>query len=100
MNPAWIALHYDSQNAQLHAAETNWHTYTPGVYSYDGEALESGADRKLALAFEALRLSHGQCLLEVGCGWGGMLRYSAVSRLTFRRSWVEFGGNLPGTLES
>jgi len=77
VNPGWIALHYDAQNAQLHAAETIWHTYTPGVYSSDDEALEPGADRKLALAFEALRLERGQRLLEVGCGWGGMLRYSA-----------------------
>src|SRR5215472_5378599 len=47
VNPQWIALHYDAQNAQLHAAESTWHTYTPGVYSSDDEALESGADRKL-----------------------------------------------------
>ena len=95
VNPAWIALHYDAQNAQLHAAESTWHTYTPGVYSSDDEALESGADRKLTLAFEALRLERGQRLLEVGCGWGGMLRYSAkrgvqVTGLTLSRLQKEF----------
>jgi cyclopropane-fatty-acyl-phospholipid synthase len=95
VNPAWIALHYDAQNAQLHAAETTWHTYTPGIYCSDDEALESGADRKLALAFEVLRLERGQRLLEVGCGWGGMLRYSAqrgvqVTGLTLSRLQKEY----------
>jgi cyclopropane-fatty-acyl-phospholipid synthase len=56
VNPEWIELHYDAENAQLHAADAIWHTYTPGVYSSDDEALELGADRKLALAFDALRL--------------------------------------------
>jgi len=95
VNPAWIALHYDAQNAQLHAAETTWHTYTPGIYCSDDETLESGAERKLALAFEALRLERGQRLLEVGCGWGGMLRYSAqrgvqVTGLTLSRLQKEY----------
>src|ERR1700674_2201137 len=95
VNPAWIALHYDAQNAQLHAAETIWRTYTPGVYGSDDDTLESGADRKLALAFEALRLERGQRLLEVGCGWGGMLRYSAqrgvqVTGLTLSRLQKEY----------
>jgi cyclopropane-fatty-acyl-phospholipid synthase len=77
LNPAWIALHYDAQNAQLHAADATWHTYTPGIYSSDDEPLEPAADRKLAQAFDGLRLQSGQHLLEVGSGWGGMLRYSA-----------------------
>jgi cyclopropane-fatty-acyl-phospholipid synthase len=77
VNPEWIALHYDAENAQLHAADAVWHTYTPGVYSSDDEVLESGADRKLALAFDALRLQPDHSLLDVGCGWGGMLRFSA-----------------------
>ena len=77
VNPAWIALHYDAQNAQLHVSDADWHTYTPGIYATDGEDLEPAALRKLAEAFEGLRLEPGQHLLEVGCGWGGMLRFSA-----------------------
>jgi cyclopropane-fatty-acyl-phospholipid synthase len=77
VNPAWIALHYDAQNAQLHVSDVDWHTYTPGIYATDGEELEPAARRKLAEAFEGLRLQPGQHLLEVGCGWGGMLRFSA-----------------------
>ena len=63
-------------------------------FSHD-EALELGADRKLALAFEALRLEPSHCLLDVGCGWGGMLRYSAqrdvkVTGLTLSRLQKEY----------
>jgi cyclopropane-fatty-acyl-phospholipid synthase len=76
-NPAWIALHYDAQNPQLHAADSVWHTYTPGIYETDEELLEPAAERKLAAAYEALRLKRGQRLLDIGSGWGGMLRYSA-----------------------
>ena len=95
VNPEWIELHYDAENAQLHAADAIWHTYTPGVYSSDDEALELGADRKLALAFDALRLQADHSLLDVGCGWGGMLRYSAqrgvkVTGLTLSRLQKEY----------
>jgi len=95
VNPKWIELHYDAENAQLHAADAIWHTYTPGVYSSDDEALELGADRKLALAFDALRLQADHSLLDVGCGWGGMLRYSAqrgvkVTGLTLSRLQKEY----------
>ena len=36
VNPAWIALHYDAQNAQLHVSDADWHTYTPGIYATEG----------------------------------------------------------------
>jgi cyclopropane-fatty-acyl-phospholipid synthase len=77
VNPAWIALHYDAQDAQLHVSDSDWHTYTPGIYATDDEELEPAAGRKLAQAFEGLRLQPGQHLLEAGCGWGGMLRFCA-----------------------
>jgi cyclopropane-fatty-acyl-phospholipid synthase len=95
VNPGWVALHYDAQNAQLHAADTAWRTYTPGVYFSDDDSLEVGADRKLTMAFEALRLERSQRLLEVGCGWGGMLRFCAqrgvhVTGLTLSRCQKEY----------
>jgi len=95
LNPTWIALHYDENNSQLLAADAIWHTYTPGVYASDDEALEPAAERKLTLAFEALGLHSGHHLLDIGCGWGGMLRYSAqrgvrVTGITLSRHQKEF----------
>jgi cyclopropane-fatty-acyl-phospholipid synthase len=94
-NPAWIALHYDAQNAQLHVSDADWHTYTPGIYLTDNEELEPAAGRKLEAAFEGLRLQPGQRLLEIGCGWGGMTRLSAkrgvrVTGITLSRRQKEY----------
>jgi cyclopropane-fatty-acyl-phospholipid synthase len=77
LNPAWIAKHYDSKNVQLFALDTTYHAYTPGIYENDDESLEVSVERKYQFAWDSLRLSQGQELLEVGCGWGGMTRFCA-----------------------
>lgn len=94
-NPRWIALHYDSGNAQLLAADRDYNTYTPGVYLDDDDSLEMGAERKLSDAFNFLGLRAGDHLLEVGSGWGGMLRYAArrgvrVTGITLSRHQKEY----------
>ena len=94
VNPEWIALHYDMNNIQLMAADKRYHTYTPGTYASDDESLESGAHRKLENAFDFLRLQEGMTLLDVGCGWGGMVRFSArrgVSATGITLSKHQFG---------
>lgn len=78
MNPGWIAKHYDSSNIQLAALDREYAVYTPGIYAHDDDGLEAGARRKLQTAFDALRLRPGATLLDVGCGWGGFLRFSAA----------------------
>jgi len=78
MNPGWIAKHYDSGNVQLAALDRDYAVYTPGIYERDDDSLETGARRKLETAFAALSLGPGDSLLDVGCGWGGMLRFCAA----------------------
>jgi len=76
-NPEWIAKHYDSNNLQLLAIENSYDTYTQGMYESDDECMDTAAERKLAFAFEHLKLKTGDTVLDIGSGWGGMIRYCA-----------------------
>jgi cyclopropane-fatty-acyl-phospholipid synthase len=91
----WIAEHYDRENVQLASADRSYHTYTPGVYQHDGESLEVAAERKFETAFCSLRLEPGQHMLDVGCGWGGFVRYCAsrgidVTGITLSKDQLAF----------
>jgi cyclopropane-fatty-acyl-phospholipid synthase len=77
-NPSAVAKHYDSGNVQLLAIDADYQTYTPGIYLSDDEPLEPAAERKLEAAYLALELAPGSSLLDIGCGWGGFLRYCAA----------------------
>lgn len=75
LNPGWIAKHYDSNNLQLFATDTEFRAYTPGIYESDDDSLEVGTRKKYDFAFEHLRLRPGDEVLDVGHGWGGFLQY-------------------------
>jgi cyclopropane-fatty-acyl-phospholipid synthase len=97
-NPEWIAKHYDAGNLQLIAADERYNTYTPGLYEGEADTLEAGAERKLGAALDALRLKPGDALLDVGCGWGGFLRFCArqgvvATGITLSRRQLEWAAS-------
>ena len=72
-----IHHHYDVSNRFYELVLGPSMTYTCACYPDAGATLEEAQENKYRLVFEKLRLKPGDRLLDVGCGWGGMVRYAA-----------------------
>ncbi|WP_099022607.1 class I SAM-dependent methyltransferase [Mycolicibacterium palauense] len=72
-----IHHHYDVSNTFYEWVLGPSMTYTCACYPGAEATLEEAQDNKYRLVFEKLRLKEGDRLLDVGCGWGGMVRYAA-----------------------
>ena len=72
-----IHHHYDVSNSFYEWVLGPSMTYTCAVYPDAEATLEEAQENKYRLIFEKLRLQPGDRLLDVGCGWGGMVRYAA-----------------------
>jgi cyclopropane-fatty-acyl-phospholipid synthase len=72
-----IHHHYDVSNTFYEWVLGPSMTYTCAVYPDAASTLEEAQENKYRLIFEKLRLQPGDRLLDVGCGWGGMVRYAA-----------------------
>ena len=72
-----IHHHYDVSNDFYEWVLGPSMTYTCAVYPSADATLEQAQENKYRLIFDKLRLSPGDVLLDVGCGWGGMVRYAA-----------------------
>ena len=72
-----IHHHYDVSNAFYEWVLGSSMTYTCAVYPDADATLEEAQENKYRLIFDKLRLQPGDRLLDVGCGWGGMVRYAA-----------------------
>jgi cyclopropane-fatty-acyl-phospholipid synthase len=72
-----IHHHYDVSNRFYESVLGPSMTYTCAVYPNAEATLEEAQEYKYRLIFEKLHLQPGSLLLDVGCGWGGMVRYAA-----------------------
>jgi cyclopropane-fatty-acyl-phospholipid synthase len=72
-----IHHHYDVSNTFYRWVLGPSMTYTCAVYPCPEATLEEAQENKYRLIFDKLRLQPGDRLLDVGCGWGGMVRYAA-----------------------
>ena len=72
-----IHHHYDVSNRFYELILGPSMTYTCAVYPTDDATLEEAQFNKYDLVARKLDLQPGQRLLDVGCGWGGMVRHAA-----------------------
>jgi cyclopropane-fatty-acyl-phospholipid synthase len=72
-----IHHHYDVSNTFYEWVLGPSMTYTCACYPHADATLEEAQANKYRLVFDKLRLKAGDRLLDVGCGWGSMVRYAA-----------------------
>ncbi|MBY6367559.1 class I SAM-dependent methyltransferase [Rhodococcoides corynebacterioides] len=72
-----IHHHYDVSNTFYEYVLGESMTYTCAAYPTEDATLEEAQENKYRLIFEKLRLKGGDRLLDIGCGWGSMVRYAA-----------------------
>ncbi|WP_067701197.1 class I SAM-dependent methyltransferase [Nocardia jejuensis] len=72
-----IHHHYDVSNTFYEYVLGPSMTYTCAAYEDESWSLEQAQENKYRLVFEKLNLKPGDRLLDIGCGWGGMVRYAA-----------------------
>lgn len=72
-----IHYHYDVSNTFYEYVLGSSMTYTCACYPNREATLEEAQENKYRLIFEKLKLKPGDRLLDIGCGWGSMVRYAA-----------------------
>lgn len=72
-----IHHHYDVSNTFYEYVLGPSMTYTCAVYPTADATLEEAQFAKYDLVARKLDLQEGQRLLDIGCGWGGMVRHAA-----------------------
>jgi cyclopropane-fatty-acyl-phospholipid synthase len=72
-----IHHHYDVSNTFYEYVLGPSMTYTCAVYPSADATLEEAQANKYELVARKLDLQPGQRLLDLGCGWGGMVRHAA-----------------------
>jgi cyclopropane-fatty-acyl-phospholipid synthase len=74
---AAIAYHYDVSNEFYEVVLGPTMTYSCAVFETADDSLETAQAQKYELICRKLGLQPGQRLLDIGCGWGGMVMHAA-----------------------
>jgi cyclopropane-fatty-acyl-phospholipid synthase len=68
--------HYDRGNDLFRVMLDRRMTYTCGYWK-DADTLDEAQEAKLDLVCRKIGLQPGQTVLDIGCGWGGFMKYAA-----------------------
>jgi cyclopropane fatty-acyl-phospholipid synthase-like methyltransferase len=66
--------------------------YTSGFFTDPGQTVEQAQDQKMELVCRKLMLKPGETFLDIGCGWGTLVRY-AVEHYGVRATGVTLSKN-------
>ncbi len=72
-----VSFHYDLSNAFYKLWLDERMVYSCGYFPAGNETLDEAQTAKLELICRKLRLAPGERLLDIGCGWGGLVAYAA-----------------------
>jgi cyclopropane-fatty-acyl-phospholipid synthase len=103
--PKNISYHYDKGNEFYSLYLDKTMTYSCAYYKSKDDSLEEAQLSKYEHICRKLLLSPGESLLDIGCGWGGMLIYAAQKYgitgvgNTLSKNQYEYAGNKIKELE-
>ncbi|MEJ2265900.1 MAG: cyclopropane-fatty-acyl-phospholipid synthase [Anaerolineales bacterium] len=72
-----VTYHYDTGNAFYRLFLGQWMAYSCAYFHSAQTDLDSAQEAKLEHICRKLRLQPGERLLDIGCGWGGLVVYAA-----------------------
>jgi cyclopropane-fatty-acyl-phospholipid synthase len=72
-----ISHHYDLGNDFYNLYLDKSMTYSCAYFKKDDDTLEEAQQQKYEHVCRKLQLKEGDSLVDIGCGWGGMLLYAA-----------------------
>lgn len=72
-----VSYHYDVSNDFYALWLDRRMVYSCGYFSEPDDSLDVAQERKLDYICRKLRLSPGERLLDIGCGWGGLVVHAA-----------------------
>src|SRR5262249_52976940 len=74
-----IAFHYDQSNAAFALITGRTRVYSCACFASPDDDLDAAQVRKLDRVCRKLELEPEQRLLDIGCGWGGLLLHAAAT---------------------
>jgi len=72
-----VAYHYDMSNAFYSLWLDERMVYSCAYFTDPGDNLDTAQERKLDYLCRKLRLRRGERVLDIGCGWGGLVIHAA-----------------------
>jgi cyclopropane-fatty-acyl-phospholipid synthase len=74
----WVRYHYDVSNEFYRLWLDRHMVYSCAYFMTGEEDLDTAQEQKLDHICKKLRLAPGERLLDIGCGWGGLLNWAAA----------------------